>query len=659
MVNTNVQSPVPLMGRGFTARPNDIYDAGEYPVLTNVFIKDNKLISRNGVSLADKSLNGGMNGPGFYNGGADNTYYSNMTGFIGNTHNNPNVFTPTVVGKNGLFHVTEFTNISTRYYTKTNRFFPENLQATVDTDFDFMYPVKQLTQPEGNAVTIVMKATPSGSAIVSYQFYMAVGDSGTATPALTAIGPVMTAKGLPEFFIDAFFFKNRLWIVTVEGVYFSGVGSANYGNFTAPVGGFFKYSSITTVQPLKDTIYVINNTNVYALTYGTDPNTDAVNINITNSIGGGASCLYDGLVYFTDTKAMYVINSNNVSKVFDLNLYAKTFVYNPVNTFWPPVVRYKLVPYNNNIIIIFWGSTLFTTTNNNTPVVNRGLKVPVSVYTSFWDGSGPSQVDVGSTDLNTLQEYFNNVFFLNMDEGSISRFAYRDQRAIISSGLPMDGYIVDAVAGKDSTGVNRLFFMTSSHRCPPGCNASDPEWADKNTTNNFVYIYNEDASEFQNYNRTDTNKSYDQYYRYNKAANSLVTDSRLNIPIHIVIKEFAPDGNEYLMKKFRGLNLMGSLPSDIKIQFVFDGNEYDEGNAFTLPTRNGAHIRPNSYRFGINQRARALSIVLSRPDGGFAPFGITTENADVLTIEDIRLYWTYTSKMQNTKGGAGVPAQPL
>ncbi len=660
MVNTNVQSPIPLAGRGFTARHNDIYDAGEYPSLSNVFIKDQKLISRNGFNFPEVSISGGSWGSPFYSlGGGESQHFSNLTGFIGSTHATPNVLSPTVVGKNGMFHIVETFNSISRFYQKSNRYSPESIQAGTDTDFDFTYPVKQLTQPEGTPVTLTMKTVFSGSTITGYQFYYASGDSGGTLPSFTAIGPVMPAKGLPEFFIDAFFFKSRLWIVTVEGVYFSGVGSANYTNFTAPVGGFFKFSSITSVQALKDTIYVFNSTNVYALTYGTDPNIDAVNTNITNSIGGGASCVYDGLVYFTDSKTLYAVNNNSVSKVFDLNLYSKTFVYNPCNTATAPIVRYKLVPYNNKILIIFWASTLFTLLSSNTPVVNRGIKVPTTVYDSTYWGFAPiPQVDVSSNDLTEAQEHFNNAFFLDMDEGTVTRLVFRDQRQLLSRNIPMNGYIVDAVSGRDSNGINRLFVMTSAHRTPPGIGAADPEWADRNNTNNFIYIYNEDASEINNDSRTDTNKVFDYYYMYNKNAGTLSQNFRSNIPLHVVIKEFTPDGNEYLIKKFRGLNVMGSIPSGVKMQFVFDGNEYDDGNSFSLTNRVGAHIRPNSYRFGINQRARSLSVILSRPDTGVTG-SVVTENNDVLTIEDMRLYWTYTSKMQNTKGGAGTPAQPL
>lgn len=641
MVNTNVQSAVPLLGRGLISRSNDIYDTGEYPVLSNVFIKQGKLQSRHGIKFVSNNMYAAGGGQ-LLN---DVNYYQNMTGFIGTTDYYEGIFVPTVVGKAGMFHLDSDPSGA---YRGNKRYSPEVLLAG-QTNINFHYPVKHLAQPNpGGGVTISVKTTHAGGIITHVSYYYGTSGSGTGAPPAPILLFTVPYYNAPSVFVDAFFFKERLWIVTNDTVYFSGVGSANYLNFTPPVGGFFKYSGITSVVALKDTVYVLTRSSLYALTYSDDPNLDAVNINISNSVGGVSCTIHSGSVYFTDAISLYSVNNNSVSKILDLDLFPKPLLKGASNetTTYIEGPRCKILSYKNYIVFLFHGASRFGTGSDLTPYVNRGIKVATSPYTDN------TAYEIGSAYASTFYESFHNMFMLNMDEGTMNRIVFRDNRDNIGVSGKLNGFIVDAVSGKDYNGKDRMFLMTSAHRNPLG--ASVP--ANQNTTNNFVYEFTDESQNYYS-GETNANKSHDDYYYI--SGGTVVQYNRASIPFHIVIKEFCPDGNEYLMKKFRALNIMGSLPNGTFISFEYNkGSSRIQSIGNLLDNFSTGYIRPNPYRIGINQRARSISIILFYSDD----LPVTTNsntNEDILTIEDMRTYWTYTGKPQKYMGAGALSGEPL
>lgn len=645
MVNTNIQSPVPLIGKGYTQRPNATYDNGEYPLFNNVFIKDEGMETRNGITGLD-----------IYRPGSDNMdspkNFSNMMGFIGSF---------TKVGTNYVMAAGQDSMIATRQLSLTDTagfayWSPTNLQAT-QTGINFWVPIKVFTYQD-RTIIVTMKAIPNATndGIQRFEYYWGKQDEyGPASTLPTTWNLIASRSGTPvinspEDFINAFIWKDRLWLITFDTVYFSGIGTeVNQANFTSPVGGFIKYPDrIKSVEYLRDTLYVICENGIYTMTYNADPNVDAVNLIVSNNQGGDSSCIHEGTVYFTDGDSLFTIGNGNVNKAFTLEAFSKPLSsvnQNYLNGSSSSSISTKLVAYKNKILFIAYSTTTMGIESWNTPYRNRGIKVPVS---SRPDGASPYTGPVNYL-VNDVGHEFSNVFMIDTNNGSITKIMFRDQRA-----GNFNGYIVDAVNVPDTNGNQKLYFMTSAHRTFEGSVTTY-----RQNTYNFIYSYVDNPNVFNSslYN----NKSWDTYFSvpFDNPAGAITLNSRVAIPFCALFYKFVPDGSQYLMKKFKSLFLTGSLPENTNVSTLF--HDKDSLQAVPLIASRGDTSNSKSYRFPLNQRGRFLTLALSRASGAGSNSASNdnTVNSDVMTLRDMRMVWTYTSKAQRTQGGNVTVANPI
>jgi len=645
VVNTNIQSPIPLLGRGYTQKNDKLYEDGEFPILNNLFItEDGGLKSRFGI------VSVGVNSSSY--GGLFTKHYTDIMGFIGSLKLANNVI-PYLSGKNSFFGLA---SLSDSTLTTDVKWDPETLLAG-QTNTKFQIPVKVFTYQDRNIV-VTMRANEAGSVITSFDYHWGQQGSGAAVPALNLIANRAVPTGSPDQdFVDAFAWKDRIWLITRDTVYFSGIGTiANHQNFTAPVGGFVKYPGrIKSVERLRDSLYIICEENVYVFTYNADPNTDAVNIVVSDTQGGDSSCIHENTVYFTDGTSLFTVNNGSINKVLDLKVFAqppRAQMGNctSANIIVGKSVSTRLVAYKNKIVLMYYDMHRIGGGIASTPYLNRGVKIPFSsnINASInGRGTAPERYE------DEYSEY-SNVFMIDMDNGSITKISFRDQR---EPNTTYNGYIVDAQVVPDANGDQVLYFMTSAHR--RFYDAVGAEVGTAYSTHNFVYVYRDgkfnDNYPFGGY--ADQLGVWDSYYKADYASQALTFNNKVLIPFMVLIKKFVPDGNEYLMKKFRSILFMGVFPEFTKFMRVFEDTA--SANVNTDYYNVAAPIEmsnPRSYRLPLNQRGRFITLCFKRVSNEGANTARVSYPADPVAafhfmLEDARLLWTYTGKPQSTKGG--------
>jgi hypothetical protein len=230
---------------------------------------------------------------------------------------------------------------------------------------------------------------------------------------------------------------------------------------------------------------------------------------------------------------------------------------------------------------------------------------------------------------------FSNVFAISMTNGSVTRIVLTELHDFNRFGC-----IVDATELNNEDGSSVLLFMTSTHRY----SVASP--TNVNSTYNFIYSYTDEPEEYA----SGSNQSHTVYDSLATFQGGSVVNGRIiyNVPYRVTIKDFFPDGNEYMMKKFRSLNIMGNLPHGIIVNAHL--NSRDDVNQLGVVSDLQDVLRdPNPYRFGIMARARSLSLAISSPLVYVENTpGVTRINHDRLIIHDMRVLWTYTGKPQNS-----------
>ena len=218
-----------------------------------------------------------------------------------------------------------------------------------------------------------------------------------------------------------------------------------------------------------------------------------------------------------------------------------------------------------------------------------------------------------------------NVFFLNTDNGSIHTVDFRDGW---DSATP--GYIVDVLVNpnKDFFRNYHCFFLTNrfvSH-----------------VTTTYTYEGNVYTMSLDN----------NEPIIYDNVCDKFGAVHRHIPKIDVEIDSYTPDGNEYYMKKFRSIELMGDFPSvNFEAYFAYDNKDYTDPVDLNVDTNIlEAAGEPRTHypaRIGLNQRARSVSIRLKSKD-----WDVEQSNDYVykhFQLSDIRLLWTYTKFGVNIK----------
>ncbi len=395
------------------------------------------------------------------------------------------------------------------------------------------------------------------------------------------------------WFNNALIQGDRLWISTSLGVWFSKVTDPSI--FAVPDGGFFKFPAevINWCIAVRDSIYVLCEDSLHVITYSTDPNEDAVVRKIAD-ISAMHGTVYKDTPYFVNAEGVYGINNFGVEKVLSFqNMYSKS----------GDVLR--LEAYDKYIVITYSLGSLHTFVSGN-------------------EGLEPNfiQADTYSSTFVFSDEPF-NCLFLDMEAGTLSSMDIRDA---YNNGLGNKGDVFASLYNP-TMGTNSgpyLMLMTGQivgASYDMRCYAMHA-YQDRKVINDTVF----------------------------NDAGAIV---KMLPQVNIHIRGYTPDGNSYMIKKFRSLEIEGYVGENLyKVNIGFDRSRsfpitkdltYDGDTDFTA----GNHWRSSlPFRMGINQRAQAINIQITVKsiEATYAPAPAQQSQVDGLVIEDIRFLWTYIKR---------------
>lgn len=152
--------------------------------------------------------------------------------------------------------------------------------------------------------------------------------------------------------------------------------------------------------------------------------------------------------------------------------------------------------------------------------------------------------------------------------------------------------------------------------------------------------------------------TYQTYDKTHKGVDRLAKGSGLDtygnyvIDQGLEINSYVPDGNEYFIKKFRSLLLMGELPKEaFQVELASDDNAYGQALSLSNTEATSDSRPPFPIRLPIMKRARALSLKFGFDQSSeILTTDITDANEDYrFSVADMRVFWNYTQRGPTTK----------
>lgn len=132
----------------------------------------------------------------------------------------------------------------------------------------------------------------------------------------------------------------------------------------------------------------------------------------------------------------------------------------------------------------------------------------------------------------------------------------------------------------------------------------------------------------------------------NLTSTHVYTTKKREPQILIEKNSICPDGNEYLMKKYRNLEIMAKFPKDkFELSVAYDNTAYGTAGQINDDEAllvSGEYRGHQPHRIGLNQRARELSLKFNTTAVLDAAPNDTIW--DFLEISDLRLLWSYTNR---------------
>lgn len=521
MVNTNIQANVILNGPGLRYKDYGPYEPGEYKTLKNVEVTENgSLRTRRDISQPTT-------------GGAD---YDRVHRFIGTVDNfawatnDASIFP---VGESGYagplpdspanlpdqagnhyHHVVGFFKYNNLYYWITANYDGTNVKFYVYSSADIGATFASMDASK----TLVTTVKAQGRDLDAYQ------------------------HAFKSFFI----FKDRLFIVTHEGVWFSKATDPKV--YTVPEGGFFKIpdQELNAVVAVSDSVYLATNKAIHVFTYSVDPNEDGYMRPLTSDLGAWSMVVNGGQVFASNKYSLFTLTQGgSPTRIIDFEQIKK-----PVDG-----VRNKLVSFENYIIVIEYRMK---------DVPNEAYALPVG-YRSAADAP-------------------NSILAINANNGAIHEIDFEDY---VSTGNTWQrGRIIDAILTKPTYDDDpTLVFMTSR--------AVDPATADYD---NSFYI--------MDYPREGNSTGVDRIRdllgnRFVKINQIVEIDSVVPDGNELLMKKF---------RNIMGMAQLPA--SQFEMAIAYENRiptniaSLDSSGVNELAER-----PPHPFRFRINQRARSITII--------------------------------------------------
>lgn len=303
MVNQSETTPILLEGRGFKALDTGDYKEGEFRQLSNVEMKEGRLVGRRNI----KSCFMGSGTPLEVIPGPGTTDSGGFIGLLDKWAISAGRTFQTAVSSTG---VVPMWNPSVLNDGLTGSQF-----AQLEGFFKYNY-INYWLQLKLSGLGITFKLLYKeefGNDNPSDYTYAMLNSAGNQI----TIGP--TDRAYRDYEHNNFFiFKDRLWICNSDGIYFS--RATDPTKFaTVDDGGFFKFpdTRVNFALAIKDTIYLLCDSSVYAVTYNLSPNEDATIRKISEVVGGTHGCVFRDQVYFINNEAIFSINNNFAEKVIE------------------------------------------------------------------------------------------------------------------------------------------------------------------------------------------------------------------------------------------------------------------------------------------------------------------------------------------------------
>lgn len=306
---------IPLEGKGFVARQNRDYKPGEFRLLNNCEMVDGRIVGRRNIRKHHESIVEGNTHPDTY--GAIG-FFNQWTIYVGPSNEDLGVVAP----------VYSSTQIA---YTGTGdrvEMFEPNDMIDLGTEATGFGKIVGFFVYNHKAYWLVFRYN-SDVATVGIEIYTA-DTTGINDPGDFVVGDISldTSAGFRLFYDNVnfnsfhynnfFIFKDRLWICTSDGIYFSKATDPSRFEVDND-GGFIRFpdETINYAVAVRDTIYIFGTNKIYAVTYSKTPN-DLNDINsrqLTDYMGATHACIYQDTPYFINNEGIFSINNSSIEKI--------------------------------------------------------------------------------------------------------------------------------------------------------------------------------------------------------------------------------------------------------------------------------------------------------------------------------------------------------
>lgn len=436
---------------------------------------------------------------------------------------------------------------------------------------------------------ITLKSDPAVDSYTYWLYYATEPDAGFQTITYSMLASVLLVieYGEPPILTNFFINKERLFLITSKKMYWSKATDPTV--FAVPDGGFIFLPDkvIKYGFHISDIIYILCDNSVHAYTYSEDPNTDGYMRLISDNVGGEYGCIHNGSAYMVSQTGIFQLSGSSVQRIHN----GKFDVGDTIH-------QTKMVSFEDYLVVLKRSSINY---------LGRGE----SDYYFYDEGKKFKKGEANNT-------IGHNLFAFNVSNGSVHTIDFTDCKT-----SPEQGYVTDIMVNpnKDFSGTYFLHLMTNRHIADiiavPGAT----------TYRGGTYIM----------------PSTPSYFIYDTAIDGGNVPHRYKPAILIEQEGFTPDGNEYLIKKFRNMMFMAKFPNrDFAVNVSFDNHAYPDSGVAIIND-----VIPNNRphypaRVSLMQRANSLNwkIYVVNPDVPMAD----NEVYDQLEISDCRIYYAYTGR---------------